>query len=157
MCTHYELIHHELILSLAEDNPGAHRVLGTLARESGESGSKLRPAKYYFDILTRERITGSKLWTLYKDECGEDMHRLRRRLLQYRSKVPGRARNKTRSVQSTLEKLVAPLDASPAAEEMTPRTLAQPPSSTHVAAVALVAAVAAAVAVGGMFLYKRMK
>ena len=51
----------------------------------------------------------------------------------------------------SLEKLAAPLDASPAAEEMTPRTLAQSLSWTHMAAAA------AAVAVGGMFLYKRMK
>ena len=51
----------------------------------------------------------------------------------------------------SLPKLAAPLDASPAAEEMTPRTLAQSLSWTHMAAAA------AAVAVGGMFLYKRMK
>jgi len=51
----------------------------------------------------------------------------------------------------SLPKLAAPLDASPAAEEMTPRTLAQSLSWTHMAAAA------AAVAIGGMFVYKRMK
>lgn len=65
------------ILLLGEGNPGALRVLGTIACESE---NRPQPPEYYFDILTRAGVKGSQVWMLYKDECNQDMDRLRERI-----------------------------------------------------------------------------
>ena len=71
------------ILLLGQGNPGAIRVLGTIALESE---NKLQPAQYYLDILTRFGVKGPKIWVLYKDECNQDMDRLRERIEKYEEK-----------------------------------------------------------------------
>ena len=60
------------LFTLSQGNPGALNVLTRIMK------STFYPI--YLTILEDNNITGSDIWCLYKDECGEDLGRLQDRL-----------------------------------------------------------------------------
>ena len=60
----------EIMIALSEGNPGALRVLSDLLGEDGSG---------FLDVLNcdSKRLYGPRIWMLYKDVCGEDIHRFR--------------------------------------------------------------------------------
>lgn len=52
-----------MVLNLSKGNPGAITVLAGLARVSTK----------YFAVLAQHQVTGSKIWCMYKDLCGQDI------------------------------------------------------------------------------------
>lgn len=61
----------ELILAMAEGNPGALSVLATLARDDGPLATGAM-----IGILDKMNIRGSQIWVAYKDFAGGDMVKL---------------------------------------------------------------------------------
>jgi hypothetical protein len=56
-------------------NPGALRVSFML-------GERFEDVVELLERVVKARRTGPKLWMLYKDECGEDLDKLREKILQ---------------------------------------------------------------------------
>lgn len=61
----------ELVMVMAEGNPGAVGVMTTMIRERGSV-----IASIMIRILDMMNIRGSQIWVAYKDYAGSDMNRL---------------------------------------------------------------------------------
>ena len=61
----------DIVMALAEGNPGAINVLMQIMTLSMTERSQDILASLL--TIDREELYGSKLWVLYKDQCGEDI------------------------------------------------------------------------------------
>jgi hypothetical protein len=75
-----KMISENLLVTLSQGNPGALNVLMQLTEKRFRW--EMEPYLQFVEILELNNITGSDIWCLYKDECGEDLEKLKAKLIE---------------------------------------------------------------------------
>lgn len=77
----------DLLMSLAQGNPGAVTALSTAARDAPEIDRSLNPFGF-LDVLESLNIRGPKIWVLWKDVCKGDVEKFLAVLRAHQLVVP---------------------------------------------------------------------